>query len=278
MRNRTAAVLKMQRSLVSLVVVLVPLLGLCSLALSQDSDHRNNSSPAKSTANFDPHDLSGIWVSRGGGVGRSPALPPFTAWGKAKYESFKPSFGPRAIPPSLGNDPLGLCDPLGIPRMISTEIFYGDSRMQFVQTPGRMLQLIQWTHVWRDIWMDGRALPSEPVPRWMGYSVGKWEGNDFVIESVGFDERTWLDELGDPHSDQMRLQERYHRADYKTLNVTMTIDDPKAYTKPWNARPVVYDLNPDPKAELEEIFCVPSEEQAFNKTIRDAAGGTKDKH
>jgi len=143
--------------------------------------------------------------------------------------------------------------------------------MEIVQTPHRVLQFFEWAHSWREIWTDGRDLPKDPEPRWMGYSVGKWEGDTFVVDSTGFDERTWLDHFGTPHSDQMRLQERYKRLDRDNLELTMTLTDPMTFTKPWVSEKKIFKL--DPKAEIQELFCVPSEEEAFNKKVRDPAGG-----
>ena len=117
----------------------------------------------------------------------------------------------------VGNDPLGNCDPLGVPRILPlflpAKIVYN-----FCRLAGRMIEFIEYTHIWRDIWMDGRPLPEKPDPSWLGYAIGKWEGDEFVVNSVGFDDRTWLDGFGDPHSDEMRVQERYRRMDHNTLN------------------------------------------------------------
>ena len=108
--------------------------------------------------------------------------------------------------------------------------------------PGRMLELFQYNRVWREIWTDGRELPKNvggraadaPDPRWYGYSVGQWDGDySFVVDTVGSDDRSWLDTAGHPHSVDMRVQERYTRLNHNTLEMTITIDDPKAYTKPF---------------------------------------------
>ena len=109
--------------------------------------------------------------------------------------------------------------------------------------------------------------------KWLGYSAGKWDGDTFVVDSTGFDDRTWLDHFGNPHSDQMHLQERYHRVDRDTLELTMTLTDPKVYTKPWVSEKKIFRLVP--KGEVKEMFCVPSEEQSFNARIRNPAGGVK---
>lgn len=104
----------------------------------------------------------------------------------------------------------------------------------------------------------------------MGYSVGKWEGDTFVVESAGFDDRSWLDTQGHQHSDAMRVTERYRRVSHDTLEVTLTIDDPKTYIRPWVTKATV---RLSPGTEMGEYFCVPSDEAAYLKTVRERAGG-----
>jgi hypothetical protein len=217
------------------------------------------------------HDLSGVWRWTGRSVLTvSPDTPPFTPLGKQLFDANKPSYGTRAIPPALGNDPQGKCDPLGIPRLL----FYGGTNTQeFTVSKDRVVEFFEWMHVYRTIWTDGRGLPKDPELSRMGYSVGKWDGDTFVIDSVGFIDNTWVDHFGDPHSDEMRLQERYRRVDQNNLELTMTLTDPKIYSKPWASDKKTFRL--EPKTELAENFCVPSEEEAFNRRMRDPAGGKK---
>lgn len=217
----------------------------------------------------DPHDLSGIWRRSGGVLTVSNETPPMTAWGKARFDAAKPVYGPRAVPGGYGNDPMSTCDPLGMPRSLFLEVSIYP--YEIVQTPTRVIQFFEWQHSYRTIWTDGRDSPKDPDPQWMGYSVGKWEGDIFVVKSLGFDERTWLDHFGNPVSDDMTLEERYHRVDRDTLEVNMTINAPKAYTKPWVSEKKTLKL--DTKPELEEIFCVPTEEQRFNQLVRDPGSG-----
>jgi hypothetical protein len=214
-------------------------------------------------------DLSGVWRYSGRTLTLSNDVPTMTPWGQAKFNATKPGYGPRMVPPALGNDPQGKCDPLGIPRLI----FFNTTPVEFVQTSDRLVQFYEWGHVWRTVWTDGRALPKDASddPTWLGYSAGKWDGDTLVVESAGFDERSWLDHFGNPHSDEMRLEERYRRADKDTIELTMTINDPKTYTKPWVSEKKTFKLQP--RREIREIFCVPSEEEAFNKRIRDPAAG-----
>jgi hypothetical protein len=121
---------------------------------------------------------------------------------------------------------------------------------------------------WRVIWTDGRQLPREPDPRWYGYSVGRWENDTtFVVESVGMDDRTWVDNSGYPHSTSLRVTERYQRISQNTLELTVTIDDPLVYTKPWLARnKLPLKLMPT-GTDLMEMIPSASEAQAYTKSI-----------
>jgi hypothetical protein len=218
---------------------------------------------------FDSHDLTGTWTRSNRVLTMSNETPPMTAWGKAKFDAAKPVYGPRAVAGGLGNDPMMTCDPVGMPRYLFLEVSIYP--MEFIRTSKRVLQHFEWGNVYRQIWVDGRELPKDPEPAWMGYSVGRWEGDTFVVNSVGFDERTWLDHFGNPVSDQARLEERYRRVDRDTLELTITLTDPKAYTKTWVSEKKIFKL--DPKHEIQELFCVPSENDAFNKRVRDPGAG-----
>jgi hypothetical protein len=210
------------------------------------------------------HDLSGVWLiaSRAQSLSKEP--PPFTPAGEAQFKANIPGFGPRAQPG--GNDPINHCDPVGVSRSLMS-----DQPIQFVQMPGRMLQFFEFYHTWRDIWTDGRELSKDAEPKWFGTSVGKWQGDTFVVETAGFDERTWLDSLGYPHSDAMHLEERYRRTDYNTIELTVTLTDPKIYTKPWVSDKKIFKLRP--QGEIGENYCVGSEWESFNQRMRDPANG-----
>jgi hypothetical protein len=270
-------------------------------------------------AAFDPDNLSGVWfrvspfqtfssvnnIQPGlgrGGRGRTLVFQeaPFTPAGRAAFEKNKPSYGPRAIPPALGNDPMGTCDPLGVPRILNAELAGAHAFWEIVQTKDRMFQFIGWHHDWREVWTDGRSLPKSDdlEPKWDGYSVGRWDGNTFVVDTIGLDDRTWLDKFGYPHTDQAKLQERYRRLDHDTLELTMTLTDPEYYTRPWMSDTKIFKLEEacvtgrakclgEPVTEFptgesilknwdEQIYCVPSEEFRFNRRVRDRAAGKSD--
>lgn len=227
--------------------------------------------PRKGTLN--PRDLSGLWMRVKGAANLGQAATALlTPLGKKLYDANKPSFGPRAIPPVLGNDPLGKCDPLGLTRNLMTEI--AARSFEFVHLPDRVLQFFEYAHQYRTIWTDGRSLPKDPAPRWMGYSVGRWEGDSFVVDTIGLDDRVWADMWGHPLTTNVRVQERYVRPTFDTLEMQLTITDPEIYTKPVGGGTRVHRLQVEKAMdERLETFCVPSEEEAFNKAIRDPAGG-----
>jgi hypothetical protein len=226
--------------------------------------------PRPSSGPAPRRDVSGVWDAFAAGI--QPAgvksHAPFTEWGEKMASTYKPGDGPRKVPLALINDPLDGCDPAGFPR----NLFFELRPFKVVQTPDQVLIMYEYQRVWRAIWTDGRSLPSDPEPRWYGYSVGHWQDDySFVVDTVGLDERTWLDNAGDPHSAEMRVQEIYHRADQDTLELTVKIDDPKAYKEPWlglsrfvlHRQPASFDIR--------EMICAPSEAEAYKKEIADPA-------
>jgi hypothetical protein len=230
---------------------------------------RRGSRGPSPTANlpFDAHDFSGVWMGRGPFNTLSSAPPPMTAWAKARYDAAKPGIGPRAQP--LGNDPIMGCDPIGYPRIA----FYNAYPMEFVQTKDRLIELFDFFYVHRTIYLDGRPLPTDPEPTWYGYSVGRWEGNTLVVESNGFNDESWLDNDGHPHSDEMTLEERFQRVDHDTIEAKMTLTDPKAYTAPWVSEVTRWTLSPNKK--MREDLCAPSDEQKYRDEMRVPAAGKK---
>jgi hypothetical protein len=183
-------------------------------------------------------DLTGIWAAvgdRGGGEvvrnahGINIAVDlaggaPFTPWAKAIFEARRKDQS-RDIPTAK-------CLPAGIPP----DMLRPTGPFKIVQTPGVTIILLEEFNNWRQIFTDGRAVPTDPQPAWFGYSVGKWEGETLVVETSGFNDRTWLDGLGTPHSEVLRLTERFRRADFGHLEIEYTFDDSKAFTKSWSAK------------------------------------------
>ena len=219
------------------------------------------------------HDLSGVWMQYpDGDVPGVPGMnavsnrtrPPLTAWGQAKFDAAKPLVGPRAVP-GQENNPELRCVPDGPPKLLNLP-----NPFEIVQVPGRMLMFFELGHVWRTVWTDGRPLPKDPEPTYLGYSVGKWDGDTLVVETVGLNEKLWDDSYGSPRSDATHLIERYRRVNHDTLELQIAIDDPKAYTKPWVSPPKLHKL--EPGWEIAEWFCVLDEHEAYDDAVRKPAG------
>lgn len=197
---------------------------------------------------------------------------PFTPLGRQMWMSHKPGWGVTAVPIAEANDPFDLCDPIGFPRI---ELF-NLRAMQIWQNKNQVLMIYQNSQAFRNIWTDGRELPKEPEPRWYGYSLGKWvDDYTFVVQTSGMDERTWIDNVGRPHSDQLKVTETFHRVNKDILELTMTIEDPKMYTKPWNALDK-FQMRLQPEwFDIREQLCAPSESADYNNTV--AAGAVEKK-
>ena len=172
-----------------------------------------------------------------------------TAWAEAKYKAAKPSFGPRMYSLEETDDPaLKACQPPGVPR-----IYLQPFPMQIVQTSKETFMLFEYDHIVRHIYTDGRKHPDDITPTYMGHSIGRWEGDTFVVETIGFNDKTWLDRSGHPHSDELRVVERLRRAGGDMLQIDVTMEDQKALVKPWVTR-LTYQLKP--KWDIQELACV----------------------
>lgn len=227
----------------------------------------------KSTGGPAPkQDLTGAWAGPTGGSGFKVDDASMTPLGLQMFKANQPIDGEQDGSVAGRKDPLDVCDPLGFPRNVTFET----RGMQFAQMPGRIIQLFQYQKVWREIFTDGHPLPANvgkkggPDPRYYGYSVGHWENdNTLVVETVGTDDRSWLDGAGHPHSLDMKVTERYTRPDHNSLNVVVTVDDPKYYTKPITAENHFKWM---PSQLIDEQLCVPSEGLAYLKIVADPAG------
>ena len=194
----------------------------------------NLSAPTPRTGEGKP-DLAGVWQATSdpndpaGGIEGNVApkyminmlrdykVAPMTAWAAEIYKQRNDN--------KLQGNPMIRCLPAGVPRLDAyTHPF------KIVQTRDLIVILYESQTLFRQIFLDGRAHPKDPEPSWLGYSIGKWDGDALVVETVGFNDKTWLDGGGHPHSDAMRLTERYRRRDFGHMDIEIMIDDPKAYT------------------------------------------------
>jgi hypothetical protein len=237
------------------------------------------------------HDISGVWEpARGPGDGiqangprdmpydgKPEHDPPYTPLGLETLKSHKALFGYAAVLESLSNDPRNICDPLGFPRAD----FYQLRHTQIMQDDRKVAIMYEFEKRWRMIWTDGRELPKEiPAPRYYGYSVGKWmDDTTLVVDTIGTvgNEKVWLDETGRPASDLMHVQERFQRVNHDRLELTVTVDDPKMYTKPWVALNKFPMRLQSPDYDVVEMMCIPSEEEQYYKEYGDKASGVDSK-
>jgi len=188
------------------------------------------SAPAPKAADGHP-DLSGVWMPNSGplqdlAVGLQGGEVPYQPWAAQLVKE-------RANGARGKDDPAAYCIP-GMPKLIVLPYPY-----KIMHQPGVTVILYEGFTTFRQIFTDGRELPTDPQPSWMGYSIGKWDGDTFVVDTIGINAKTWMDNAGRPHSEALHTIERYRRRTFGTMDVTLTIDDPKAYTRPWtvNASP-----------------------------------------
>jgi len=128
--------------------------------------------------------------------------------------------------------------------------------------------MFEWSRAYREVWVGPQQIPEDPDPRWYGYSIGHWEDDyTFVVDSNGTDDRTWLDNAGNPHSSDLKVEERYHRVSQNLLELTVTLDDPKAYTKPWIARNKLALRLMPPNTDLMEMIPSATEAAAYKKVF-----------
>jgi hypothetical protein len=188
----------------------------------------NLTAPTPRTADGKPS-LEGIWEPNGikyliniaADLKRDEV--PFTPAGAAIYKERVETFGKE--------DPDARCLPSGMPRKDAITSPY-----KILQSPGLLVFLYESRTTFRQVFTDGRAMPPDPQPTWDGYAVGHWDGDTLVVETRGMNGNTWLDSNGHPLSDAMHLTERFRRPDYGHLEIEITIDDPKMYTKPWTIK------------------------------------------
>jgi hypothetical protein len=215
-------------------------------------------------------DFTGVWTQIGTYTfdpsdprGKNAADLPFTPWGLAKYKANKPAHGADENLAGISNDPANKCFQPGAPR-----VYLQPYPIELIQTSTRLVMLFEYGSLYREIYLDGRQHPKDEDirPMSMGHSIGHWEGDTLVVDAIGFTDKTWLDRVGHPHSDQLHLMERFRRIDQNTLQDDITFEDPKAYTKPWTGQKI-FKLRP--AWSLEEYACEDSNmfDDYLKKTI-----------
>jgi hypothetical protein len=267
------------------VWILIAVLAAPALVSAQWLNHRtadiprtpdgkpNLSAPAPRAADGKPN-LSGLWQTLSAppevlkrlipdatnGAGEEPLSQYFINI----FFDFKPDQAPirpaaaelfrqRALT-FMKESPISHCLPEGMPMVEMAPAPY-----KIVQMPGVTLMLYERDTTFRQVFTDGRKLPEDPQPSWLGYSVGKWDGDSLVVDSNGFNDRGWLDARGHAHSEDLHLTERFHRRNFGEMEVRLTIDDPKTYTRPFT---ITLQQRLFPDTDLLESFCAENEKDA----------------
>lgn len=208
----------------------------------------NLNAPTPRTADGHPN-LSGVWEMYSESempkllLNLASDLKPgdvsFLPWAEALYKERQAN--------NSKDHPGAQCLPSGIPEKDTVPAPY-----KIIQTPGVIVVLYESRTIFRQIFTDGRALPSDPNPAWQGYSIGRWDGDTLMVETAGFNGRTWLDMAGHPATESLHVTERFIRRDLGHMDLQITINDPKAYAKPWTVNAKIHLL---PEDELIEHIC-----------------------
>ena len=202
----------------------------------------NLSAPAPKMPDGKP-DLSGIWASADNKYLQNLAADgievPFQPWAEKLYKERSENLGKGRPSERCLTHGVTDFDALGI-------------NWKIIQTPGMIAVLYEAYNHYRQIFLDGRPLPKPAQPAYLGYSVGRWEGETLVVETTGFNDVGWLDDGGHPQTEALHVTERFRRRDFGHMDLQLTIDDPKAYTKPWGP---TLRLNFQPDDELMESIC-----------------------
>jgi hypothetical protein len=234
----------------------------------------NLDAPAPKTPAGKP-DLSGVWEVQRSGSGQAivgPDVPPLQRtsqfWnigagldGDLPLRPWAAELRAKRVSDASKDNPDAHCLPIGF-----TQLHNHPQPRKIIQTPSLIVILYEANGGVRQIFLDGRKLPdNDPQPWWYGYSVGRWDGDTLVVETTGFRDGGWLDVNGAPLTDQARMTERVRRVNYGTLEIDVSVDDPKAYTRPWTAQTIRHRLLPD--EELIEFVCGENEKssQHFGK-------------
>jgi hypothetical protein len=266
----------MRKPLVAAILELMATLAFSSVMLAQTA---NKTQAPKSAASASVPNLSGLW-SPVGDVTLDPSDPegakaadltkyPMTPWGLEKFKANRPAHGAaQSITYGEGqvegsNDPINMCLPPGVPR-----VYLLPSPLEIVQAPDKLVMLFEYNSLFRIIYLNGRERPKDADPAYMGWSNGHWKGDTLVVDATGFNAKGWLDRVGHPYSEELQLRERFRRVDPQTLQLDITIHDPKAYTRDWTGQKI-FKLHSD--WHLGEYFC---EDQYLFDDFQKKAGFT----
>jgi hypothetical protein len=239
-------------------IVLAALLIAFVSAVSMHAQASASAQTAKTAPALRPRDLTGLWFGGvGGGLRVKGTVAPLTPEGQTRFSANTTELKSDR---TISADPTFRCEPPGLPHIYGI----GGYSIEMMQTPARIMIFYESIHTFRTVWMDGRKPPQDSDPLWMGFSVGHWDGNDLVVDTTGFNDRTWLNGAGYPHSEALHVIERFHRADANHMQLDITIDDSKTYTQPWH---MGVNFTLQPTWEFGESFCIPTNQENFKSEI-----------
>jgi hypothetical protein len=229
------------------LILAAAVLAFLPIALAQTTQHAG--APKTRAASTTP-DFSGVWFIPEYHRNLPKEDPPFQPWAEALLK--KRDAENNQADPDSGPDPIERCIPPGVPRIMLQPFPW-----EIVHARDRVIMIFEYQALTRQIFTDGREHPKDLDLTYMGHSIGRYEGNTLVVDTIGLNDKTWLDPMGLPHSDALHVVERIRRPYHDTLEVTYTIDDPKAYTKSWTAQKI-FKLRPD--WQIKEYVCAENNE------------------
>jgi len=226
----------------------------------------NLTAPAPRAADGKP-DLSGLWAPVRARpldeslAGQTNATGPFWDWGSVipgglPYQPWAAELRNKRTADNSKDNPDVRCMPIGVLQMDTHPFPH-----RIVQTPGYLVILHERDMEYRQIFTDGRPLPVDPQPSWNGYSTGKWVGDVLVVETNGMRDGLWADYDGSPLTSAAKITERFRRVNYGSMEIEVTVDDAKAYTKPWTAK---FGMELQLNADLLEYVCLEGERDAVH--------------
>jgi hypothetical protein len=264
-RRQAEGTVKMSNGRAKLTIALLAITVLPSVIYAQVAAPVSPAMNQEATNVSRVPDFSGPWAVTGGSPSLDPDDPrgakpeqlPMTAWSIERMKGVRPPFGAHATFEAVTDPVQKYCDPPGI-----TRLYLYPWNFSLVQTPSVVYILYEFMGYWRPIAL-GRDHPKDPDATWMGDSIGKYEGDTFVVDTVGFNDKTWIDQIGHPHSDQLHLIERFRLVNKDALEVSLTFDDPKAYTRSFTTTRV-FKRSASP---MEETVCSLTEMQNFDDEV-----------
>ena len=256
------------RNCLTILILIVSAMLSCPPLVKAQTAPRNPAAHAARDTNQTP-DLSGRWKGpgrqfKGAGERFIPEAddPPMLPWAEEKYKIIRRGVTDPTRQGRIDMDPMmpPHCMLPGMPRA-----YMRSGNIEIMQSPGRVYVLFESDPAIQRIYTDGRPHPDGAPDSFMGHSIGKWEGDTLVVETVGLNDLTWIDGVGHPHTTELRVEQRFRRIDPTKLEMTMLFHDPKTYQKPWGPK-TVYTMLGDDFEMMEYILCEAQQRENLSKS------------